>query len=151
MTARTSILRTLLLATFAAGCQTHAASCTHDPSTAAAQHAWQSRHLEDYRFVWQQKCFCLPEATQPIVVTVRHGAIISATYHSGVTVPDEIRANLMTIDALYRHVESTQCGAATVRVTASKTGVPEALYIDPNAMVADDEFNVTISAFTILR
>ena len=140
-------VRALLLTVLAAGCQTHAASCDSDPAIAAAQSAWQARHLDDYRFTWQQTCFCLPDAVQPIVVTVRHGAIVSATDRSGAAVSDEVRSNLMTITALYRYVDDAQCKAAEVRATASKDGVPEKVHVDPSRSVADDEFDVTISEF----
>lgn len=143
-------LRTLLIAALAAGCQTHAASCHSDPTIAAAQAAWQARHLEDYRFVWQQTCFCLPEAVQPIVVTVRHGAIVSATSLGGVDVSDEVRNDLMTIDELYRYVDDTQCKAAQVRLAAAKDGVPETIHVDPSVLVADDEFDVRLSEFSAM-
>ena len=134
----------------AAGCQTHAASCISDPAITAAQSAWDARHLDTYRFVWQQTCFCLPDAVQPIMVTVRHGAIVSATDRSGVAVSDDVRANLMTIDALYGYVGAAQCKAQQVRMIASKDGVPEAVHIDPSRSVADDEFDVTFSEMAAL-
>jgi len=141
-------VRLVLLAALATGCQTHAASCDSDASIAAAQHAWQARHLHDYRFVWQQSCFCLPDAVQPIEVTVQHDEIVAATDRSGVAVSDDVRKNLMTIDALYRHVDAAQCTAEMVRVTAAADGVPTLISIDPRRSVADDEFDVTISELT---
>lgn len=150
MTMRSHILRTLLIAALSSGCQTHAASCGSDPTIAAAQAAWQARHLEDYRFVWQQTCFCLPDAVQPIVVTVRHGAIVSATTLGGVDVSDDVRKDLMTIDALYQYVRDAQCKTGQVRLTASKDGVPETIHIDPRVSVADDEFDVRLSEFSAM-
>jgi len=138
-------IRVVLLTALAAGCQTHAASCDSDASIAAAQHAWQARHLTDYRFVWQQSCFCLPDAVQPIEVTVQHGEIVSTTDRNGVAVSDDVRKNLMTIDALYRYVDAAQCTADIVQVTAGNGGVPTRIFIDPRRTVADDEFDVTIS------
>ncbi len=148
-TMRRQAAGTVLLCAFAAGCQTDA-TCTPDQSIVTAQRAWRAHHHEKYRFVWQQTCFCSPDATQPIIVTVRHDTIVSATDRGGVAVPDNVRANLKTIDALYRHVDSAQCKSATVRITASDTGVPENVYIDPNAGVADDEFSVAISELVAL-
>jgi len=141
-------VRVALLTVLAAGCQTHAASCNSDASIAVAQNAWQARHLHDYRFVWQQTCFCLPDAVQPIVVTVQHGEIVSATDRSGVAVTDDVRKNLMSIDALYRYIDAAQCTADLVRVTAADDGVPTQISIDPRRSVADDEFDVTLREFT---
>jgi len=140
----------LWLAALAGGCQSHAANCAADPTIDAARSAWQTRHLEDYRFVWQQSCFCLPDAVQPIVVTVRHGEIVSATDRSGAPVSDEVRANLMTIAALYRYVDAAQCKADEIRVSATPDGVPNAVFVDRSRSIADEEFSVIISDFVAL-
>jgi len=148
MRRRARAVQALLLAAVATGCQTRAATCADNPEIATAEAAWKARHLADYRFVWQQQCFCLVDAVQPIVVTVRHGEIVSATNVKGVAVSADIRANVLTIDALYRHVDEMQCKADEVRFTSSKDGVPEKVFIDPSRQAADEEFEVNISEFT---
>jgi len=140
--------RIAVLVALSAGCQTHAASCPDDPSAAAAYAAWTARHLTDYRFVWQRTCFCLPDAVQPIVVTVHHGEIVSATDRAGTPVSADIRNDLLTIDALYRRAAAARCTADEVRVTASQDGVPANFFIDPRRGVADDEYSVAISEFS---
>jgi hypothetical protein len=150
VTIRSRAVRTLLIAALSAGCQTHAATCRSDAAIAAARTAWQARHVDDYRFVWQQTCFCLPDAVQPIVVTVRHGAIVSATDRSGVAVSEDVRKSVMTIDALYRYVDDAQCKTGDVRLTASKDGVPDTIHIDPSPSIADDEFDVRVSEFAAI-
>jgi hypothetical protein len=141
-------VQALLFAAVAAGCQTHAATCADHPEIAAAEAAWKARHLSDYRFVWQQQCFCLVDAVQPIVVTVRHGEIVSATDAKGVAVSDDIRANVLTLDALYRRIDEMRCKSDEVRFTSSKDGVPEKVFIDPSRQAADEEFEVNISGFS---
>jgi hypothetical protein len=150
VTSRSRAVRTLLIAALSTGCQTHAAQCRSDAAIAAARTSWQARHAEDYRFVWQQTCFCLPDAVQPIVVTVRHGVIVSATDRSGVAVSDDVRKNLMTIDGLYRYVDDAQCKSGEVRLTASNDGVPDTIHVDPSPSVADDEFDVRVSEFSTI-
>jgi hypothetical protein len=147
MKAVRAIARVALVSALAAGCQTHAASCPDDPTVSSARASWTARHIADYRFVWQQSCFCAPDATQPVTVTVRHGEIVSATDRSGAAVSDEIRKNVMTIDALYQHADAARCTAAEVRVVA-RDGVPTSVFIDPNRRAADEEFRVTISDFS---
>ena len=150
MTVIVRSIQALLLGALASGCQTHAATCNDDPSIATAESAWKARHLSDYRFVWQQQCFCLVDAVQPMVVTVRQGQIVSATDANGVAISDEIRANVLTIDALYQRVDEMHCTADEVRFTASKDGVPEKVFIDPSRQAADEEFEVNISEFSPL-
>ena len=145
---RVHFVRWCFLTALVAGCQSHAATCKSDPGIAAAQAAWKARHLDNYKFVWHQTCFCLPQAVQPIVVTVRHGAIVSATDLGGAAIADDVKANLMTIDELYRHLEDMKCTADEVQLTASADGVPEKIYIDPRHSIADDEFDISISQLT---
>ena len=139
--------RIALWVALSAGCQTRAA-CPDDPAISAARNAWAARHLADYRFVWQESCFCVPEAVQPIVVTVRGGEIVAATDRNGRAISTEVRENLLTIDALYRRAAAAQCTAAVVRVVAGTDGVPASVFIDPSLQAADDEFRVTISEFS---
>lgn len=150
MTYARRIVQALLLAALAGGCQTHAASCNGDPAIAKAQAEWKARHSSDYRFTWQQQCFCLADAVQPMVVTVRHSEIVSATDLKGVAVSDDLRANLLTIDALYERIEQMQCKADEVRFTSSAGGVPLKVFIDPSRQAADEEFEVNISEFAEL-
>jgi hypothetical protein len=100
--------------------------------------------------VWQQQCFCLVDAVQPMIVTVRQGQIVSATDAKGVAISDDIRANVLTIDGLYRHIDEMRCKADEVRFTASKDGVPEKIFIDQSRQAADEEFEVNISEFSPL-
>jgi hypothetical protein len=141
------LFQAVVLASVAVGCQTHADSCESTRGITDSQRTWQARHLEDYRFVWQQRCYCLPEAVQPIDVTVRHGEIVSAVGADGSAVSDEVRKNIMTIDALYAYVGEAQCTAEQVRVTGLHDGVPDRVYVDRSRSVADDEFDVAISGF----
>ena len=142
--------RIALLIALAAGCQSRAA-CPDDPAIQAARAAWNARHVTDYRFVWQESCFCVPEAAQPIVVTVRGGEIVAATDRNGAPVSADLRANLLTIDALYRRAATAHCTAAVVRVVAGADGVPASVFIDPSLQAADDEFRVAITEFSLVR
>ena len=143
MTART-VARAALMVVLSAGCQTRAA-CPDDPAIAAARDTWAARRLADYRFVWQESCFCAPEAVQPIVVTVHGGAIVAATTRDGGAISTDVRNNLLTIDALYRRAAAAHCTAAVVKVVAGIDGVPSSVFIDPSLQAADDEFRVTIT------
>jgi hypothetical protein len=127
------------------------AQCAADTSVTEAARIWHARQLENYQFTWQQQCFCLPEAVQPIRITVRGGAIVSATTLTGEPVDDEVRSALLTIDALYQRVLAAAKDAARLQFSCDSAGVPTRVFIDPNTRVADDEFRVTISAFRECR
>lgn len=143
-------VRALLLTTLLGGCQTHAATCDAGAAIARAHDAWRASHVRDYTFVWQQQCFCLADARQPIRVTVRSGDIVAATDVGGTPVSDDVRRGLMTIDALYDVALKSPCDAAQVRVVSADDGVPAHVYLDPKESVADDEFDVTISEFAAI-
>jgi hypothetical protein len=113
-----------------------------------AHRIWQNHHPHDYQFVWQRTCFCLPDAVQPIRVTVHNDVIVAATDAAGAAVPDSVRSGLLTIDGLYQRVLDGERAGAKVRFDSTGAGVPGQIYIDPNPRVADDEFRVTITQFT---
>jgi hypothetical protein len=136
-----------------AGCASSAADAPAADAVdavATAHHAWLAGRPADYRFVWQQTCFCLPEAVQPIRITVHGDAITSATGADGNPVSADVRSGLKTIDALYAYVLAKQHAGAEVRFSSTAHGVPDQVYVDPNPRVADDEFRVKISAFEAL-
>ena len=83
-------------------------------------------------------------------MTVRNGEIVSAADLGGVAVSDDVRHNLKTLDALLSFAIDAQCTSEQVRITGSDAGVPTRIYVDPKRSVADDEFDVSISAFEAL-
>jgi len=133
-----------------AGCASGAANAPAAGAIATAQRTWLAGRPTDYRFVWQQTCFCLPEAVQPIRITVQGDAITSATGTDGNAVSADVKSGLKTIDALYAYVLAKQNAGAEVRLESDARGVPEQVYVDPNPHVADDELRVTVSAFEAL-
>jgi Family of unknown function (DUF6174) len=140
----------LTLALAAAGCAGSAASEPATADVAAAQRLWLATRPVDYRFVWQQTCFCLPEAMQPIRVTVHEQTITAATDSNGTAVSENVRRGLKSIDALYAYVRKRQLQGADVRVSSDARGVPTQIFVDPNPRVADDELSVTISGYAAL-
>ena len=142
----------MLLTRSALGCGgLPVAECAADERPADAQSRWQMYHPTDYQFIWQQQCFCLPDAVQPIRVTVNDGTITGATDLTGKPVSGDIRKALMSIDALYEYIRNGERAGAKVDFQCTGTGIPARVFIDPDAGVADDEFDVTISEFAVLQ
>jgi hypothetical protein len=133
-----------------AGCASSAADAPAADAVATAQRAWLAGRPADYRFVWQQTCFCLPEAVQPIRITVHGDAITSATDKDGHAVSADVQRGLKTIDALYAYAQAKQQAGAEVRVVCDPRGIPTEVFVDPNPRVADDERRITVSAFEAL-
>ena len=134
----------------AGGCAGTAANEPAAAEPARAQQLWLGGRPDDYRFVWQQRCFCLPEATQPIRVTVTGETITAATDLHGAAVSEDVQSGLKSIDALYAYALAQQRNGAEVRVTSDDRGVPAEVFVDPDPRVADDELRVTVSAFEAL-
>jgi hypothetical protein len=145
-------LRTVIgaAALLLAGCASSAVDAPGADTVATAQRAWLAGRPANYRFVWQQTCFCLPEAVQPIRITVHGDAITSATDANGNAVSADVKSGLKTIDALYAYALAKQRAGAEVRVVGDARGIPEQVFVDPNPRVADDELRVTVSAFEAL-
>ena len=72
-----SALRLLcLIVPFLLGCSAAQSPAADPVSTLAAQQQrWQAADLENYRFDFQQQCFCVREQVQPVTIEVRDGRI----------------------------------------------------------------------------
>ena len=70
-------LRLLSLALpFLLGCSAAQPPAADPMSTVAAQQQrWQAANVDDYRFHFQQQCFCVREQVQPVIIEVRDGQI----------------------------------------------------------------------------
>ena len=61
---------------FLLGCSAAQSPAADPVSTLATQQQrWQAADVEDYRFHFQQQCFCVREQVQPVIVEVRNGQI----------------------------------------------------------------------------
>lgn len=109
-----------------------------------AKARWEAAGLADYRFTLRRMCFCpSPDYTGPFEVTVR-GGTIEAVRLDGAPV-DAARA--LTVDDLFALIEEAyEREAETVRLTFDpETGAPTDLYIDYEAMMADEEIGYTVT------
>ncbi|SRR5690606_22207352 len=113
----------------------------------AARARWDAAGIVDYAFVYEEVCFCLPEDRGPFAITVRDGAVASATYQGE---PANARRTYPTVDSLFATVEDAlDRGAESVRVTFDPVlGYPAEASIDYEAMVADEELGFRVSDLT---
>ena len=119
---------------------------------------WQAKRLQSYTFTLQRSCFCTPDYTTPMLVTVQGGKVASAMTESrAVTLnPDgseapptmvDVKERAMTIDQLFNEIkQAIDNGAATIDVKYDTVwGYPRSISIDLDKRIADEELAFTIS------
>jgi len=155
---RRSLLFTALpiLAACSACGGTPAGPATHTPAAAtaargeldAARARWRARGPAAYSVVVSRACECLPEATRPALLVVRRtdggaGEVVeSATYaDNGAAVPAEYAAYFYAVEGMFKLVaDALSAGADQVSVEYdAELGYPRRVYIDYDAVMADEE------------
>lgn len=119
------------------------------------QATWQKNNIRSYRYQLTVGCFCMMNATMPITVAVRDGAVVALTDANGVTVAlDDPGAGFFmrytTIDGIYAELASTWFREADkLTITYDPTyGFPSEISADFIEMAADDELYLSVSEFT---
>lgn len=120
---------------------------------------WQARKLQNYTFTLQRSCFCLPEYTTPMTITVNNGKIVSAVAESlmveikddgSETTPKmvDVSDRAMTVDQLFNEIkQAIDNKAASVNVKYdARWGYPRSIYIDLDTRMADEEIALTSTA-----
>jgi len=120
---------------------------------------WQARKLQNYTFTLQRSCFCLPEYTTPMTITVNNGKIVSAVTESlmvemkddgSETTPKmvDVSDRAMTVDQLFNEIkQAIENNAASVNVRYdARWGYPRSIYIDLDRRMADEEIALTSTA-----
>jgi hypothetical protein len=152
VTRPTALFASLLLPLTMAACLT-----SPDDADYVTRHRrqWESQRITDYRVQSRLICFCIGDATEPVVLQVRNRELVSVTRVSdGVAVPpSEWSFRYFTIDAMFDLIADVQAkGASEVRVTYDpQLGYPTQVYLDMSARVADDERQFEISGLTPTR
>ncbi|MBD2439547.1 DUF6174 domain-containing protein [Nostoc sp. FACHB-110] len=109
---------------------------------------WNQQKLKDYSFTFSRSCFCVPKATQPVVITVRNGQVASITaVNNKEPVDAELFQQYNSIPKLFGIIEDAiSRKAASLQVTYNpKLGYPTQINIDYNQQIADEELFLTIS------
>lgn len=101
--------------------------------------------MRDYEFDYRLLCFCSPDATEPVHITVRQGAIASVvrqrdglpavTKYGGWPRVEELFADVQ--NRLDQHVERIDVDYDPV------LGYPRSIVVDVALMAADDEYSHT--------
>lgn len=120
----------------------------------AAREQWAEQALTRYRYTARWTCFCAEDFVAEVAVEVQDGAVQSVSFtdpqRQGV-VPSPERFRTMegmfgyVQDAIYDDVANLNASYD------AQQGFPSSVYIDPNAMMADEEYGFAINAVTATR
>jgi hypothetical protein len=151
---RLSRVALILLSSFAASCGLTEPSGPHAAEQTQLQSArrlWRSQGLNDYTYTFSRSCFCVTEYREPATITVRAGAIVSATSVANGRARD--LAWYHTVEGLFDLIQTAiDEDAATLRVEYDSTrGYVTSAYIDIDERMADEELSFQARNLTPLR
>ena len=112
-------------------------------------------NLANYDVQFRMSCFCVPDATAPVVLQVRGGAIVSVTRVSdGAAVPPSRWEGIYyTVDQMFALIADARArGADEVRVSYDPLlRYPTSVFIDQSQRLADEERWFELSSLTPVR
>ncbi len=115
---------------------------------------WMAQNILNYRYVLENRCFCVAEVRQPVQIEVRNGQMRSIkTYDGGRSVNEEYFEKYDTIPKLFDLIRaSVDRKAAKISVDYDlKLGFPTRIFIDLSENIADEEINLDVYAFEVIR
>lgn len=104
-----------------------------DPALAAAWQRWQTKDIDDYVVTVRRSCFCRPQ--KAVRTVVRDDRTVRVT-KGGKPLGPSLG---WSMDELFTTIRAAQGEADSVRVDYTRRGVPSAIGIDWDKMVADEE------------
>lgn len=113
---------------------------------------WESKNITSYSFEYNRGCFCAYRG--PVVVVVKNSQItniLDPTTNQPFS-PARSADWYETIDQIFDEIDELKAGKPqTLDVTYDPTyGFPNSINYNQSDMIADEEFNLTITNFKIL-
>lgn len=111
------------------------------------QRRWEAYHITEYTFLQTRTCFCA-DGGRNYRVTVRSGVIVKIDDPAtGSVLAADRRGDFKTIPELFALVQSIDpATVASLQVTYDpRYGYPLRVYVDPSAMIADEEYGFETS------
>ena len=117
------------------------------------QYRLWSEMAQNYKFSFQQLCFCLPDYIRPMRITVRDNHIVKVIFEDNQSeVPSEIVTDLKTIDDIFQTIinaESLPAHSVNIEYDQNKY-FPLKVDIDFDNRLADDELHWQLSNLILL-
>jgi hypothetical protein len=110
---------------------------------------WESSGRSGYQMEYRRNCFCAPDTTSPVVVSVNDGAIDSVVYaETGEPVGEAMLEFFPDVDGMFDILQDAiDEEAASIRVDYhEESGYPVNIYIDYSTMMADEELGFSVSS-----
>ncbi len=110
---------------------------------------WQQTAINSYVIDFQRICFCLPDLTQPVKLSVENHNLSDAIYLSGAAVNQSNYVHFYTINKAFSLIqEAFDAKAAEVRVVYNQEfGFPTSVFIDYDERLADEELQFRFNNF----
>lgn len=115
---------------------------------------WREKNIKNYRYTLTRSCFCIPEAREPVNITVKDGittSIKSVATGKEVSNPEYFE-RYKTIPKLFNVISDAIARKASnidVRYNP-KLRYPTQINIDYSSKIADEELYLTIENFKAL-
>lgn len=114
-----------------------------------ARSRWEGRSFADYTFETRRDCFCTPELTGPVRITVVNDSIASVIdISTDSVIPYPAAGNWYTVDDLFVVIDSAIQHQATSSIDVTydpDLGYPTTLEINPRPDLADAGVRYTIT------
>ena len=114
----------------------------------AAESKWNQINHAHYSYTLQRSCFCPPDALKPMNIRVFQGKVQSATV-DGIPLSADRMDSVLTIEQLFQKVhEAIDRNVSRLEVKYDPTyGYPTNIFVDYEAMMADEELSLNASDF----
>lgn len=133
----------VLVLALSAACTRTAPAADAPPQGESAAARWEAQGLRSYRFDFERHCFCVREATEPVTITVRDGAVAEVrSRRTGAVVPPSENVAWPTLDELLRQVAEAEASGTEARVRYHESGYPAEIEIGSLAADAGVRFTV---------
>jgi hypothetical protein len=112
-----------------------------------ARQRWSAARPAEYAYTLRRSCFCGPEVTRPVQITVRNGTVVELRYaDTGVLVDPRWAPLFPSIDGLFAIIDDAIARRAErLDLEFEATlGYPLEIDIDYSTRIADEEITYTV-------
>ena len=122
-----------------------------DLELARNRQRWASAAIRDYEFEFHRSCFCVPETTEPVRITVRNHLVSTVVRTRDGQLATTSGVRWPTVDSLFADVDALSASEPERLVVDYDPtyGYPRSIAVDVSLTVADDEY--TLSAANLRR
>jgi heat shock protein HslJ len=116
-------------------------------SLQSARKKWNSNSGQYYTVQSQRICFCLPEMSAVMNISVLDNSVLSAIdTNSGEIISKEIQEEIQTVESLFTLIEKAITDGISIEVTYNEAfGYPEMTKIDVEQIAADGGLQIELS------